>query len=64
MANNLIQYKVKPGRGAENEAMIRRVFEELHLVAPEGLRYASFIRSTARDAAAHHDSADCTTAMN
>jgi hypothetical protein len=42
MTNNIIQYRVKPGRGDENEAMIRRVFEELHLVAPEGLRYASF----------------------
>lgn len=45
MKQVIVQYRVKPGRGDENEGLIRKVFEELHHGSPEGLRYASF-RST------------------
>jgi hypothetical protein len=42
MKQTLIQYRVKPGRAAENEGLIRAVFEELRAAAPDGVRYAAF----------------------
>jgi hypothetical protein len=42
MKRVMVRYEVKPGRVAENEALVRAVYEELHRVAPEGLRYATF----------------------
>jgi quinol monooxygenase YgiN len=42
MRRVIVQYKVKPGRAAENEALIKKVFEELEQSKPGGLRYASF----------------------
>jgi hypothetical protein len=33
---------VKPGRAAENEELVRAVYEELARTAPEGLRYVTF----------------------
>ncbi len=42
MTNMLVQYKVKIGRAAENEAFISRVFEQLEEQKPSGIRYASF----------------------
>ena len=42
MKQVIVRYKVKPGKGDENEALIKNVFEELHSGAPDGLRYASF----------------------
>ena len=42
MKRVLVRYKVKAGRAAENEAYIKKVFEELKRTGPEGLRYASF----------------------
>ena len=42
MRQVMVRYKVKPERVAENEALVRAVYEELHRVAPEGLRYATF----------------------
>jgi hypothetical protein len=38
----VVRYKVKPDRVAENEELVRAVYDELGRVAPEGLRYATF----------------------
>ena len=38
----LVRYKVKPERVAENETLVRAVFESLHAHPVPGLRYASF----------------------
>jgi hypothetical protein len=37
----LVRYKLKPGKAAENEAYIAKVFEELRAEKPDGLQYAS-----------------------
>jgi hypothetical protein len=42
MKRVMVRYKVKPERVPENEALVRAVYEELHRVAPEDLRYATF----------------------
>jgi hypothetical protein len=42
MTQVIVRYKVKPGREAENEALVRAVYEELDRRRPEGLRYATF----------------------
>jgi len=42
MKQVIVRYRVKPGRGGENEGLIKKVFEELHGDTPNGLRYASF----------------------
>jgi hypothetical protein len=42
MKQVIVRYKVKPGREAENEALVRAVYEELDRARPEGLRYATF----------------------
>jgi hypothetical protein len=42
MPQVMVRYKVKPDRVAENEQLIRAVYEELHHTAPAGLRYATF----------------------
>jgi len=38
----MVRYKVKPDRVAENEQLVRAVYEELRRVAPAGLRYATY----------------------
>jgi hypothetical protein len=38
----MIRYKLKPDRVAENEALVRAVYEELHRRQPPGVRYATF----------------------
>jgi len=38
----MIRYKVKPDRVAENEQLVRAVYEELAQSRPDGLRYATF----------------------
>jgi hypothetical protein len=38
----MVRYKVKPDRAAENEQLVRAVYEELHRADPAGLRYATF----------------------
>jgi hypothetical protein len=38
----MIRYKVKPDRVADNEQLVRAVYEELHQAAPPGIRYATF----------------------
>jgi quinol monooxygenase YgiN len=38
----MVRYRVKPARVAENEELIRAVYDELHRTQPGGLRYATF----------------------
>jgi len=38
----MVRYKVKPDRVAENEELVRAVYDELHRLQPAGLRYATF----------------------
>jgi hypothetical protein len=42
MKRVMVQYKVKADRAAENEAYVRKVFEELKQTTPDGIRYATF----------------------
>jgi hypothetical protein len=42
MTQVMVRYKVTPGQSERNEELVRRVYEELHQVAPAGLRYATF----------------------
>jgi hypothetical protein len=42
MKRVMVQYKVKADRAAENEAYVRKVFEELEQTTPDGIRYATF----------------------
>ena len=42
MKTVVVRYKVQPDRVAENEELIRGVFEELHRLNSDGIRYASF----------------------
>jgi len=42
MKKIMVRYKVKQDKAAENEALIKAVFEELKASAPDGIRYAAF----------------------
>jgi hypothetical protein len=42
MRQVMVRYKVKPDRAAENEELVRAVYDELHQADPSGLRYATF----------------------
>ena len=42
MRQVMVRYKVKPDRAAENEQLVRAVYDELHRTEPAGLRYATF----------------------
>jgi hypothetical protein len=42
MRQVMVRYKVKPDRAAENEALVRAVYDELARTEPAGLRYATF----------------------
>jgi len=42
MKRVIVRYKVKPDRVAENEELVRAVYEELERTQPAGLRYATF----------------------
>jgi L-rhamnose mutarotase len=42
MKRVMVRYKVKPEAVAENEALVRAVYEELQLLQPEGMRYVTF----------------------
>ena len=42
MRQVMVRYRVKAGREDENEALVGAVYEELAMVRPEGLRYATF----------------------
>jgi hypothetical protein len=42
MRQVMVRYKVKPDRAAENEELVRAVYDELRQTAPTGLRYGTF----------------------
>jgi hypothetical protein len=42
MKRVIVRYKVKPEAVAENEELVRAVYEELHETQPTGMRYATF----------------------
>jgi hypothetical protein len=42
MRQVMVRYKVKPDRSAENEELVRAVYDELRRTAPAGLQYATF----------------------
>ena len=42
MKTVMVRYKVKPGKAAENEELIRAVFDQLQREETSGVRYASF----------------------
>jgi hypothetical protein len=43
MSNVMVRYQVKPEWAAENEQLVRAVYDELARVAPDGFRYATFV---------------------
>ncbi len=43
MSQTMVRYTVKPEQAAHNEELARRVYEELRRIAPDGLRYATFV---------------------
>ena len=43
MKHVMVRYKVKAGREAENEELVRAVYDELRSSEPAGLRYATFV---------------------
>ena len=42
MGSSMIRYKVRPDRAAENEALVRAVYEQLNHQRPDALHYATF----------------------
>jgi hypothetical protein len=42
MRQVMVRYRVKPERAAENEALVRAVYDELERTKPLGLHYATF----------------------
>ena len=42
MPRVMVRYRVHPDRVAENEELVRAVYEELAASKPEGLQYATF----------------------
>jgi hypothetical protein len=42
MRQVMVRYRVKPDRVAENEELVRAVYEELGRVWPDGIAYATF----------------------
>jgi len=38
----MVRYKVQPGRAAENETLVKAVYEQLGREKPAGLHYATF----------------------
>lgn len=61
MKRTLVRYKTKADRTAENERLVKQVFQELQAKAPEGVRYMAltlgdgtfvhFVASETRDGA-------------
>jgi len=43
MTHTLVRYRVAPDRAAENEALVRAVYEELARLRPPGLRYSTHV---------------------
>jgi hypothetical protein len=44
MSKVMVRYKVKPDQAARNEALVRKVYEELHQTSPAGFHYATFVQ--------------------
>jgi hypothetical protein len=42
MGSSMVRYKVRPESAAENEALVKAVYEQLNRDRPEGLHYATF----------------------
>jgi hypothetical protein len=42
MQQVMVRYRVKPERVADNERLVRAVYDELERAAPEGFQYATF----------------------
>ena len=42
MGSSMIRYKVRPDRAAENESLVKAVYEQLGRERPDGLHYATF----------------------
>jgi L-rhamnose mutarotase len=42
MKRVMVRYKLKPEAVAENEALVRAVYDELQQTQPAGMRYATF----------------------
>ena len=42
MGSSMIRYRVRPERAAENESLVKAVYEQLNRERPEGLHYATF----------------------
>jgi L-rhamnose mutarotase len=42
MTRVLVRYKVKPEHAAENERLVRAVYDELQRTEPKGFHYATF----------------------
>ena len=42
MGSSMIRYKVRQDRAAENESLVKAVYEQLARERPEGLHYATF----------------------
>jgi hypothetical protein len=42
MRQVMVRYKVKPERAAENEQLVRAVYDQLRDVAPDGFQYGTF----------------------
>jgi hypothetical protein len=42
MRSVIVRYRVKVDRAAENENLIRAVYDELHRAAPTGFHYATY----------------------
>jgi hypothetical protein len=42
MPHVMVRYRVRPDRVAENEELVRAVYEELASMQPDGLRYATY----------------------
>ena len=42
MRRVIVRYRVKPDQVADNEQLVRAVYEELRETQPDGLRYATF----------------------
>ena len=43
MKTVIVKYTVKPGRSEENQALIKKVFDELTQGTPKGLKYMSMV---------------------
>ena len=42
MGSSMVRYRIQPDRVAENETLVRAVYEQLNRERPDGLHYATF----------------------